>query len=792
MTPETKERVLAVAEARQALVRDLADHPGGLAWCARHTDLADEIIRVLHADMAAEFPNLAPMAVVATGGYGRRELSPFSDIDLTIVPSDESAPDLDAAIRRLFQDIHWAFVTALRLEVGYAYRLISDAPGLDAKTRTGLMDLRHVAGSYEVTQALDSALHDTFAAGEFILSKITERVAMFERYHDTPYVSEPQLKEGAGGVRCFHCANWLRNAIGEQPARATEAYDTIVRFRNLLHLRSGKPQDLLNRQRQGEIADLLGCNVYEMMAQVVGCAAEMHTYYRRSTEKLKESRFTLASNVLAIQGEVRMAGLADAGDAAVGVAVATQLGLSVSDLPMPHCPTLHGPAAIYAFTTGEPTIRNLDRCGLLEQLLPELTVCRTLVPDDAVHNYTVFEHTLRVVRGIDSLQPGSFLGDIKASLNDIEPLYLAVLLHDVGKIDPEQDHSELGSQIATELCARWNLADGIGDTVSWLIKEHLTMARFIRVRDLDQADTIAEFAAIVGDVDRLDLLTLLTWADVSAVGPGTWTPALDTFLRELHGRTVAHLQGEFLAAPDPTLYRQRLLRQLKSQETDVEGVQRFVESLPAYYLTSTPTDVVRLHMGFAQRAIDGAPSVELFHRADLSATEVTVCAKDAPRLLSQLLGVLYAFDLTVTGIRAVTTTTSPPVALDVFTVSFGGRPIPSATAKQLSNGLLDVVEGRKTVEQLLESRGKDAFRAQRIYTATYLEGMPGILEIRAPRGRGMPYRFSRLIADRGWNIVSARVGQWAGNAAASFYILGADGQPVPRDVVECAIRTESE
>jgi len=787
MRPEAEQRVVAISELRQAHLRHLEEHPSGLAWCVKHTDMADEIVRLIHDDIRESFEGLPELALIATGGYGRRELCPFSDIDITVVPSDETSPLLDQAIRRLFQDLHWAFCTVLRLDVGYAYRLTADAPGLDAKTRTGLMDMRHLSGSYDLTRGLEAALTESFSAGEFVLSKILERNEMFEKHHDTPYVAEPQLKEGAGGLRCLHASNWIRNAIGEQSARPSAAFDTVMRFRNLLHLRTQKHQDFFSRQRQTEIAEILGVDPTAMMAEVIDSGAQLHSHYRRATEKLREGRFPLARGVLSVQGEARVVGTFDAGEAAVGIAIATKLGLSVSDLPVGAPNGIHGPAAAFALSTGEATLRNLDRCGLLDQIIPQLTKCRNIVPEDSVHMYTVFEHTFRVVRNLDSLESGTFLGDVKGTITDLEPLYLAALLHDVGKAYPEHSHSELGASMATNLCRYWGLADSVTETVAWLVEDHLTMARFLRVRDLANPETIREFSEIVRDSTRLHLLTLLTWADVSAVNPSAWTPAQDTFLRDLHTRTEAYLRRDAFSEPDPALHRQRLLRQLKSQEEDTSRVQQFVESLPAYYLTATPAEVVRLHMGFVHQAELGKPTVELFHRHDLSATEITVCTMDAPRLLTRMLGVFYAYDLVVSGIRASTTTTSPHVALDVFTVNFGGRPVPAATAKQVSTSLLDVLEGRQEVERLLESKAKDPLRVQRIYKHSYIPGQPGILEIQAPRGRGMPYRFSRLVADLGWNVVSARFGQWAGNASAAFYILGPGGSALTPEVVEAAL-----
>ena len=787
MTEATRDRIFSLAKERIDHMETLRTRPVGLTWCIRHTEIADAVVQTLYEGVLAENPEVPPLALIATGGYGRNELSPYSDIDITVVPSDEASPALDQAIRVLFQDLHWAFCTVLKIDVGYAYRLIADAPSLDVKTRTGLMDMRFLQGSHELFRDLENALLESFEIGEFVLAKISEREEFFHKYHDTPLVVEPNLKDGAGGLRCFHCANWLREAIGERAQRPTSEYDRILKVRNLLHLNTGKHQDLLTRQRQHQIAEQLGVDVPTMMSEVVRSGLALHTHYRSTREKINESRFTLAKGVVAIHGEARLVGLADAGEAAVGIALATKLGLRVADLPVSPGKSVRGPAAVYALSSGEATLRNLDRCGLLAHLLPELDVCRTLVPMDPVHEYTVFEHTMQVVRNLDSLEQNTFLGDIKDSLTDPEPLYLAALLHDVAKAFPEEDHSILGAQMAGEVCRRWGISDKVREDVEWLILEHLTMARFIRVRDILNPNTVAEFVQIVGDINRLCLLTLLTWADVSAVAVGTWTPAQDTFLKELFSRSESLMQGDGTIAPDPAVYRQRLLRQLKSQQTDEEAVQTFVAGLPSYYLISTPLEVIRLHMGFTQKASEGTPTVELFHRPDISATEITVCALDRPGLLSKLLGVCYAFDLSLSGIRACTTTTAPPVALDVFTVSFSGRPVPTATMKHVTSAFLDVIEGRKPIDELLIQKGKDPSRTQHVFTHTFVEGSPGILEIRSPRGRGMPFRLSRLISAQGWNVTSARVGQWAGTATAAFYLLGSGGEPLTKDEVSSVL-----
>lgn len=418
--------------------------------------------------------------------------------------------------------------------------------------------------------------------------------------------------------------------------------------------------------------------------------------------------------------------------------------------------------------------------------MPELTRCRTLMPNDNVHRFTVFEHTMQLVRHLENLPAGSFLSVILDGLHDLEPLYLAALLHDVGKIDPERPHSEVGAEMAEAACKRWNLSTETTEIVRWLVLEHLTMMRFVRLRDIHNPDTIREFGAIVKDQTRLDLLTLLTWADVNAVAPEAWTSAQEAFLHELYRLTSESLELENPVPLDAAQQRQRLMRQLREDvpETDLRS---FVDSLPPYYMASTPPRLVKLHYQLVKKAEAGEPTVESFTQAELGATDITVCTRDEPGLLSRLLGIFYAYDLSVSGIRACTTETDQPVALDTFTVSYGTRPVPNATRAGVSSAILAVLKGERKTEDILRERGKDPERDQEVFSYSFIPGSPAVLEVRAPRGRGMPYRFSRLIAAQGWNTFAARVGQWADSGAATFYI-GGNGKPLTREDIDHVLK----
>lgn len=764
-------------QEREALLQQLSTRQGGANWCAAHTAVVDRVVQTVHA-------NLGPtnLAVIATGGYGRRELAPYSDIDLAVVPLDESAPATEIQVKELFQGLHACIQDELGLQIGYSFRLIADAPSLDEKSRAGLLDARLVCGSGEAFESLLLSLARSLPVGEFLIAKIEERKRAYEKWHGTPLVVEPELKEGAGGLRDHQTAVWIAKAIGANPPQEGDSHDLVLSTRNVLQYIAGRYTNVLTRSKQADIADIWQCDMKTLSGSIAAALLDLHEEYGRSLEATHQCRFQISQGVMASQGSARVERSATLSQAAVGIAHGTRLGLRIPKVRLLATAEVNGPEALYALSTSVATLRSLDRSGILSQLMPELTRCRTLMPSDSAHEYTVFEHTMRVVRNLDSLSPGSFLGEVFSAVASPEAVYLAALLHDAGKAIPNERHSEIGERLAKELCARWGLSEKISQSVSWLVRNHLLINEYIRMRDVLNPTTSSELARLVETKERLDMLVVLTWADVSAVYDGAWTAAQEHLLQDLYGRTADILTHESAQATDAATYRKKLLRELKDAKIPKREIESFVQSLPAHYLVSTPPDLMRMHIQMEARARKGNATVELFDQPDLGSTEVTVCCPDTPALLSDLLGVIYAHDLSVHGLRASTTHTANPVALDVFTVSFAGRHVPEATARAFSQDIRSVVDGALAVDELLRKHGKDPARKQDTFTYRFLPGNPAILEVQAPRGRGMAYRLSRLIARQKWNIEAARVGQWAGRGTAAFYISRGENPIEPADV----------
>lgn len=793
MTPEIEELLDRTAAEVSGLRIYIRENPSGLEWCNQYSAALDEsIIQIFNACFGGA-PERIPFALIATGGFGRREMSPGSDIDLMVVSAGEDTPDYDPGLRRFFTLLTGPFRERLSIEVDYSYLYLSQIEGIDITTRTALLEARFLVGRRSIPGQLRRSLVESMPTGDFLLEKLRERSEQHAKYHRTPLVAEPNLKEGAGGLRCFHTANWIREALGEQALAPTDAYDQVLLARNLLHLLSDKANDNLTRSRQGDLAELLGIHPTELMESVTKAGEELHQGFLRTLQKVRESRFVLTDSCLAIRGEIRIRSIYDGGSAAVGVSLGTALGLEIEDLKVGIPKSVNGPALIHAVHTGSKTLRAMDRCGLLERLLPELTANRYVVPTDAAHRYTIFEHLLKTVENLDAVNE-PFLQDIKALVADGGVLYFAALLHDIGKVDLDQPHEVLGGQMVRELSKRLGIPPETSEELVWLVENHLVMTRFIRIRDVNLEETIRDFAEVVRTTDRLNMLTLLTWADVNAVGEGTWTQAQDTFLRLLYERTFSYLSAQSPERTDPSVYRRRLLAGLKHEVADESLVQTYLDQLPVHYLTTTPSEVVKLHMKFVEKARRGEVTIEIFERQEISATEITVCAPDRPGLLSEILGVFYAHDLSVPGIRASTTTDSQPIAIDVFQVSRSDRPVPSATMAQVSRDLQAVLLQENDAFALLAQKGKDPHRMLEVDTFTYQENRsgidgPGVLELRCPRGRGLPYRISSFLARQGWMILTARLGQYAGKAASAFYLLDKTGRAPSLEAVRQAFES---
>lgn len=802
-------------------------------WMCRYTALIDEVLQQLYtwawAQAAAEVPLIPEhaLSILATGGYGRGELAPYSDIDLTFVPMQDGDPFTERLVKHLFQALMDVLHTQAGFRIGYAYRLMEDCQALDEKTRTGLLDMRFVAGSPSVAAHFEQAFQDSFEPTGFLFDRYHEYLNRLERHGHGVLRVEMDLKEGAGGLRDFHTLRWMAQVRYQVPGdrvldaltseeiltrieaeKLVQAYQKLCRLRAILHLTAGGARDVFTRTRHDEIATVLGTSSHEGTGDTLETLYEaQHTLYelcRFAIEGLIRARLLLTPQLDSLNGEIVPAGDIKTADECLHVFSLQHRHHLKLSLMMRHLIrhwlsegqnkfSPDGVGRFFASVFSQPgdvypVLREMVDLGMLQAAIPAFGRVWTLLPGDSTHEYTVGEHTLQAIRLLDELTRDSSdefsgLRSVLEQVNRPEVLYLAVLLHDVGKWDSSRPHSESGAAMALTLCRAWGWDESACTQVEFLVRHHLLMAQTARVRDLHLDSTIREFTQIVNDVERLQMLYLLTCVDTRAVGERIWVPAQAVFLHELYRRALRVLEGELQDIPNLTNLRRQLIRRLSKHPVPAASIEAHVAQMPSSYLLNVPPEQMTLHIHYVERAREGEPVIEFHHASHSPYTELTICTLDdpVPGLLSKIAGVLYAQEVEVHAARVFTREENPRVALDTLWIDTRHRPLSPNQCASLERAFKSVLTGEQSVEALLSERKKRPDIPLQVYHLQLRSDTPDaytMIEMQVPVDTGALYRSSRVLSGLGWNIHSARLGQWAGRTVIGFYVTDSVGNKI--------------
>jgi [protein-PII] uridylyltransferase len=820
---------------------ELASPPAG-SPCGReepnsfardYTALVDTALQTLYRlayKQAAEEVPLIPdhaLAILATGGYGRAELAPCSDIDLTFVPMHDNEPFTERLVKHLFQALMNVLQTQAKLKVGYAYRLMDDCPTLDDKTRTGLLDMRQVAGSACIAEQFQSRFWHTLDPTGFMLDRYQEYRARWAKQGEGVLRMEPNLKEGRGGLRDRHTLNWLTQVRYGVPAHAVletlvaegilsqteaealhRATQQLTRLRQWLHALTGEPRDLLTRTRQAEMAERLGIEQSRFTRWVMDALSTHARITQRAIEQLIRSPLVLGLGLDSVNMQIVPAPalerespewclwvfrLAQKYRLTLSPQIEARIEALVASHPAPPNPREVGQCLKEILSQPGEVYRVLEpmaRLGVLGWAIPAFRDLMSLPASDPTHEFTVGEHTLQAIRILDSFaEPRTDSPTLPTllltQLPRPEVLYLALLLHDAGKQEGTRPHSEVGAEIAAQTAMYLGWEEHAAD-IEFLVRHHLLMAQTARQRDLHLPETIREFTRIVNDPERLQMLYLLTCADTQAVGERIWTPAQATFLQELYRRAMRALEeGEPVSAPNLGALRKRLMRALSRHPLPAELIEQHIEQMPSAYLLNTPPDQIMLHIHYIQRVRAGEGPVIEFHQAQGSPyTELTLCTFDDPQpgLLSKIAGVLYALDVEVNTARVLTREDAPRVALDTLWITTRHRPLSPNQCAILEKALRRVLTGEQSVQALLRDHQKDPDSPLTIKQLQIHDDASEhytVVDIQTEPDAGALYRAAYRLAQLGWNIHSARLGQWAGRTILSFYCTDTAGRKIP-------------
>lgn len=543
------------------------------------------------------------IALIGLGGYGREEMSPYSDIDLLFLRPDDAPEGIYRGIRNILYLLWDA-----RIELGHSVRTIDECKqeaNKDLAVLTSLMDIRLVWGDINIFRNMlieRAALISETDPLDLYLRIEGEIRKSSERFGHTIYMLEPHLKEGPGSLRYIQLLTWLGKMIfgckglddlssaGLCSQKAVEeiiaGQNFLSEIRSRLHFLEGRRDDRLKFDSQAVIAEQMGYSDTDVRR---GVESFMRDYYRHASTidffgrqllararlflrpKLAASikRLALRDSFYVGSGGIHFQNADQFGDDPKDIMVAftkiAQTGCdldirlvdlirsrlhSVNDV-MKSDPEVNTLFLEMFRTKGHiaTALNSMMKVGFLELFIPEFARIRFLPQHDIYHQYTVDLHTIAVLENIQSLHinPGGnddlFLRQIFAKLKNPEVLYLAGLFHDIAK-GQGPGHELRGEQISKPILQRLGLSsDEIAD-VLFLIRNHLAMTHLAFKKDLHDEALIHRFAENVMDRNRLDLLMLLTHSDLKAVGPTALNSWKGMLLEELYYRTLDVMEGE--------------------------------------------------------------------------------------------------------------------------------------------------------------------------------------------------------------------------------------------------------
>ncbi len=713
---------------------------GGFQVCSAWTDDVDEAIRKLIAAALRDLPNPpdpTKFAFVALGGYGRRDLAPYSDVDLMLLYRCS-----EAAIAPLARSVGQMIADA-GLQLSFAVRTSSQARSVawtDATVLTSFVEMRLVDGAQGL---FDQFYHSIVIGCKRRVGRLAamienERMAERKKYNETVYLLHPNVKRSRGCLRDIQIVRWIgfvcygekdpeqlagMGIIAQEDYQAIrKGYQYLLRLRNQLHFMAGRSLDSLDRPKQIELAEWSGMKgsegvlpVEEFMQNFFEITSEVR-YSSYNFVGFSRSRLSLVGTLATFMGfpigrGIRL-GLREIWATPAGLERIKSDPARVLELMqysnrynrriqhktwrtirhemLSRKDSEASTEAIHRFLDllcqprrlGD-VLRRLHELRVLEQIIPAMRHARCLLQFNEYHKYTVDAHCIRAVEAAcDFARDDSILGRVYRGLKNKRILHLALLLHDLGKGFIE-DHSEVGRVIAEETATRLRLSDSDRDLLVFLVHQHLLMAHTAFRFDLSQKAPAVQFAKQVGSIERLQQLMVLSCADLAAVGPGALNDWKLNLILQLYDATEAQFRSEspgqrFL---DIVSKQRKQIADLRTnrEATDPWWEEQIAQIPAGYLLNLKPKQVMEELRRLRQLTMEQPAQAWGTFLAERDATEYVIAVKqeEAIGLFHRIAGAMASQGLSI--LSADIHTQPGMIAWDRFVVEdpdYQGAPPP--------------------------------------------------------------------------------------------------------------------
>jgi [protein-PII] uridylyltransferase len=782
--------------------------------------------------------------IVAVGGYGRQELAPFSDVDILFLSEGELSAGGKKLVEEL-NAIFWSAGLKLAYsarslkdcEAACAADLHFQTSLLEKRLVWG------AKAPYRALEKLFEQLREASPPGFFIGAKLAEQEARHHKMGDSRYQLQPNVKESKGGLRDIHTLLWLANfltgattpedlvkakILNPQEAAALErAHAFFWTLRCHLHLLSGRSDDRLSFDAQPEIAARMGyaeaepnrraeafMKDYFLLANETGhltralCAdLEARNLSGGATAggrkmaladeiegfPVKHNRLNFRDRNILAREPAEILRLFRAGQT-TGFDLHPDALRAIRDvLPRLGAALEADDAAHKLFLQilldpkkAEATLRRLNEAGVLSALIPEFSNIFAHMQYDMYHVFTADEHTLRAVGMMHKIENGELADQAPLAsglfrkIQSRRALYAAMFLHDIAK-GTGGAHSAKGAEIARELCPKLGLSREEAETAAFLVEQHLLMTMTAFKRDLNDAKTIEDFIGVVQSPERLKLLSILTSADIMAVGPDRWNNWKAGLLSELYYKSMELMAGtpQDGSDVDQFVILQRQARRLVGAES--EALRYLADTAPKYFWLSFTAEAIAgfaraLHnkTGLAEGAV-----LRIAPNTQGDFTEVFVYTKDRKGLFSTLSGAMAAAGASIVDARIFTL--SSGMALDVFQVqNLQGQAYDNAAFLQRT--LEAAIAGKLDLEAEIAERQKTApKRGQlipvepRVIIDNNASTSNTVIEVNGRDRPGFLYDVTSALTHAGLQISAAKITTFGSRAVDVFYVKDAFG-----------------
>ncbi|MBI4566853.1 MAG: [protein-PII] uridylyltransferase [Planctomycetes bacterium] len=853
---------------RAATLEAIGPGSNGVALCHRLSRLTETVVvgmfdrlRVQCADAGRDGLTLA-----ALGGFGREELAPGSDVDLAILHRgalDGAREGLISAYVKALWDLGLEVGISTRDPAATARKMDEDVT-----TATALLDARFLAGDQGLFERVRADVVRPWLARHwrrFVEAKIDESVRRHRFYGDSVFLKEPNVKENRGGLRDWQTARWIDLAFRASrggrdagpagldtaaPGRA--AFSFLLLARAAMHRASGRKVDVLDMHLQHDVAALLG---YTDDGGHLGVERFMREYYRagravdwhfRAVQGLYEGRvgsvtrrlreFTMKVIPALFAGrDERLLLSASVPDARLDDPAAVMdllLAAQEHDLDLEQDLLLrlrrHVERRREEFARSDACGRKFleilarergsgravalaQAAGVLGALIPEWQELECLVEYNAWHQYTVDEHTFRAISAIDRTQEEAAAGAdslrhrVARGLGARGRLLkLALLLHDIGKARGV-DHVQAGRTMAPLILQRLGLPEEEMHAVYFLIEHHLLMSDVAQKRDIHEPHVVREFCSRVVSVSRLEMLLLMTLADMEAVGHGTLTGWKEAILSELFLKAQTVLSGRARTATrversleaDLLALVDGAVREPAERASLAEQVRRHCAAAPSRYRLEVSAEEALDHVRLLGRPAADPAEPMASVRPGADATDIWIACANAPGRFAQLAGVLSSLHANIVEARAYSFVGG--AVLDHFAVTFAGettdpgraQPPGEEFADALRARLRAVLRGETPVADLI-ARARRSRPPARVYpftakplvaVANHLSPALTVIEIIARDRLGLLYELASCLSACGLDIELSMV-TTQGNVAYDTFYVTLSGEKAPAGRVQ--------